>query len=290
MIYAIGIDLGGTKIEGVLLQDGKVVRGLKFPTEARLGKKKVLDNILQVISFLDDGKVKIIGIGTPGFVDKKDKIFSIRNIPGLIGFDIVRFLKNKTKKEVSIHNDAKCFAYAEHKLGSGKGHKNMVGVVIGTGIGYGLIIDAKLYEGNDHGASELGHTVISDKKDRCSCGNQGDFESLCSGPNLLKRHNAIKGIKKLSSVEDIFRSKNKRSKAFVDESLEYMAKGIANVVNLLDPGIIVLGGGISKLNIHKDLNKRFRKYTNKISAGNKIVKASLGHSGAIGAALLSVQK
>jgi len=290
MGYTIGIDIGGTKIAGVLVTEkGKIQKCTILPTEANKGRKRIVENIIKVINYLDNGKIQKIGIGTPGFIDKKNKLVLIKNIPSLTGFDLANTLKNKTGKKVSIHNDAKCFAVAEHRLGAGKGYKNMVGFIIGTGIGAGIIINNQLYEGTSYGASEIGHTIISDKSDKCSCGNHGDLESLCSGPNIVKRHNSIKGIKRMKSPKDIFSSRDIKTKKFVDETLDYLAKGIANIVNILDPGIIVIGGGLSHLPIFKEINKRFKKYTNANSAKSNIIeKNHLGdYSGAIGAALLS---
>ncbi len=284
MKQVIGIDLGGTKIEGVLAsEDCRILKRIRIPTEASKAREKVLGNICRVIDSLFNSNVSAIGLSVPG----NPHLFRIGdpNIPSLIGFDLAKFLKGKYKCPVIVDNDSNCFALAEHAFGAGKGARNMIGVVIGTGIGSGIIVEGRLYYGFSGGSGEAGHMILDPSGQKCNCGNKGDFESWCAGPYIVKRYEAHGG-KKGMTVEQVFRSRDKVAKKTIAETYEKLAAGFANIINILNPDIIVVGGGVSdsldcaviermaKKSVFPSLRKHVRIVKNKLGAS----------SGAIGAA------
>jgi predicted NBD/HSP70 family sugar kinase len=285
----IGIDLGGTKIEGILVDSsGKIIDKKRLPTESKRSLKFTLDNLLSVIKYLSNGKIHGVGIGTPGFV-VNGKLTLIKNVPNLMNYDLKHWLiKHTGCKNVEIENDANCFALAEYRFGAGKGTENMVGVIIGTGLGGGIIIKNKLYSGTIGGAGEIGHTTLVPNGEPCTCGGNGHFEAYCSGTGITRRYISAKGKIIDPNPSLIFSSKEKIAKEISDETIEYLAMGLSNLIMTLNPEMIVLGGGVSNINFYSDLNKRIKKYLNPAHYGCvNIVKNVLGDSsGVLGAAAL----
>ena len=170
-------------------------------------------------------------------------------------------------------------------MGAGKKTINIIGLIIGTGVGSGIIINKKLYTGQGY-AGEIGHTIIDPSGLKCSCGNIGDVESWVSGPNIVKRYNLLGGKLKNPTPKEIFKSKEKAARITIDITLEKLAVALANLINTLDPDLIILGGGLSNQPIYKELNKRIKKYTRNPQPC-KIVKNKLGDAaGTLGAAFL----
>jgi len=291
MRYSIGIDIGGTKIDGILANEkGKILKRYRIKTQANKSKKEIINNIIKVIKKLKTRKIEGIGIGIAGVIDKRGKILFDPNIKNLEGINIIKELKKKLNHKFYITNDANCFALAESKFGAGKKAKNIVGVTFGTGIGNGIIINKKLYVGTHGGAGEFGHSIINPKGLRCKCGLRGDFESFCSGPAIVKRYYKAGGKIKNADPKNIFNSNDKIAKKVMKETYEYLGMGLANIVNALDPDLIVLGGSVSNLNFYKEVNKAVRKYANKgVAKKVKIVKHKLMDSGALGAAAFVFQ-
>lgn len=289
MKYAIGIDLGGTKIDGVLVNDsGKIIKKCRILTEAKKGRKTVINNILNVINQLSTRNISGIGIGIPG-IAKNGKIIFIPNVP-LLNINLKNILERKLKNMVFVENDANCFALAEFMFGACKNKKlkEMVGLIIGTGIGAGIIINKRLYTGSFGGAGELGHNIIdSASRFKCSCGNSGDLESLCSGPSIIRRYKKLKGRIKNPDAEIILKSNENIARQVTKQTYEYLGIGIANIVNTLNPDLIVLGGGVSKSLSLKHISKEVKKYAVPVLARHvKFVKAKVHDPGAIGAACL----
>ncbi len=294
MKNAIGLDIGGTKIEGILMSEkGRIISSFRTPTQSDKSRKIILSNIIKTIAILKTkNKISGIGIGIPG-VEKNGRIIAMPNIKKLIGVDIKRLIENKFKTKVYLENDAKCFALAEHKFGAAKNYKNSVGLILGTGIGSGIMINNGLYKGNGY-AGSFGHTTIeANSKLRCNCGKYGHFEAFCSGPSIVKRYKLAKGRLKGSDTEiinHIFSSNGKIEAKIRKETMKYLAIGIANIIRALNPEIIVLGGGLSNLNFYKELKNKTKKYVSRhIKNSVKIIKNKLGdNSGAIGAAGLAL--
>lgn len=291
MRYSIGIDIGGTKIDGILAnENGKVLKRYRIKTQAHKSKAVIINNIIEVIKKLKTGKIEGIGIGVAGVIDEKGSILFNPNIKNLEGVNIIKDLKKKLNHKFYITNDANCFALGESLFGAGKKAKNIVGVTFGTGIGNGIIINKKLYTGSHGGAGEFGHSIINPDGLKCKCGLKGDFESFCSGPSIVKRYYKAGGKIKNTDPKKIFNSDEEIAKKIMKETYKYLGIGLANIINALDPDLIVLGGKVSNLDFYKEVNKQVKKYANKgVSKKVKVVKHKLIDSGALGAAALVFQ-
>ncbi|MBU1201019.1 MAG: ROK family protein [Nanoarchaeota archaeon] len=280
MKLRLGVDVGGTKIEGALVsENGVAVKRLRVPTNSSSGRKAVLDNILFVIKSLDNSTVKSVGLGIAGVIDKNGFLQESPNIQCLEGLNVSKELEKLLGKPVFQENDANCFALAEQRFGAAKGCKDVVGLIIGTGIGAGLIFNGEIYRGVDGCAGEVGRMVIDSSSNLT-------FEDLCSGHGIVRRYKALGGKMKNPNPRNIFSSKEKAAKIAVNDTYKYLGIGIANLLNILDPEIIVLGGGVSNLSFYQKLRVEVKKHS--INSKNVIlVKNKLGDSsGVIGAAFL----
>lgn len=287
MRYAIGIDLGGTKLEGVLVSErGKIVRRERLLTEAEKGRKVVLHHILKIIQDLMRKDVVGIGMGIPGRFDKSGKIIFMPNIRCLIGFRLQEFLRKKTRLPVSIQNDSCCFALAEHLFGAGRNSTNMIGIVIGTGIGSGLILDDKMYLGSRGLAGEIGHVVLKPLHL-----GRVEIETDCSGKHMTRKYVQAGGTIVHPGPKKIYMSKEAVARQVIGESIDLLAREIAILVTALDLDLVVLGGGVSNLPIYDALNKRVNGYVYEPLRNRvKVVKNRLGDSaGVIGASMLAFQ-
>ncbi len=309
--YVIGLDIGGTKIEGILARAAagsslpKVIKKIRLPTEAAAGRNRVLHNIVAAITSLYDyGKQNVsgfrlrgIGIGTAGFL-KNSRMEMVPNIPCLKGVrlrDILsrQLLQRKINAPLYIENDSICFALAEFMFGAAKGCKDVIGVIVGTGIGGGLILDGKIYRGRDGGAGHIGHTTVDPNGPMCGCGQKGHFESWCSGKYITKRYVAAGGKIKNPDPRKIFHSKEAVAGKIMSETYDKFGIAFANLINIFNPEIIVLGGGVSNLpqQFYRKINAAAKKYAYPaFSANVKIVKNRLGDSaGVFGAAALALK-
>ena len=250
--YIIGIDLGGTKIAAALADTkGKILNKITIPTQAKKGPKTVLANVKKAIrlAMSKHGRIGKIGVSAAGPIDYKTG--AIKNPPNL-PFKILNLkqeLRKAFKVPVYIENDANAAALAELKYGAGKSCKNFIFVTISTGIGGGIIIDKKLYRGVDGSAGEIGHMVIDKNGKRCGCGMPGDLEVLGSGrafkPSPIK-------------VEKAARSGKSWAKKEIDKVARNLGLGFAGIINIFNPEMIIVGGGVS--NLGELLLKPLRKY------------------------------
>jgi glucokinase len=248
----IGIDLGGTKIAGGLVKDGKVIKRIIAPTGADKGRKHVLAQLRMIIGALSEGqRIKGVGIGVPGTF-RGTRIVEMANIPCLKGVDF----RTLTKAKLVVTNDARCFALAEHRFGAGKGTKHMIGITLGTGVGTGIIIDGKVYAGAGD-AGDGGHTIHNLMLESYAFGS-GDWEEVISGRGMVLRHKARGG--KEDHPKSIWFSKSRAAAQTREETLRLTTIFIANLCRTLDPEIVVLGGGISNLPLTVEINKRLPRY------------------------------
>ena len=294
MKHAIGIDLGGTKIEGVIAgDDGNIIYSVRGMTESNKSREVVVDNIYTVINkLLNEGEKKGlsiagIGIGVPGPVPPGNKLTMLPNISCLEGINLQSQIKNKFGKKVVCDNDANCFALAEAMYGAGKNNKVVAGIIWGTGIGGGIVINKKVYSGAGGLAGELGHTVVKpDAKVKCGCGHYGDIESFCSAPNLVKYYQLYGGKNKNADSKYIMACKDSVAKKVAEQAINYLSMCIAFTVNLLNADVIVLGGGISNSSHYKRINQVTDMYVAPALRDTyKIVKHKIGDSaGVLGAA------
>jgi predicted NBD/HSP70 family sugar kinase len=279
MRYAIGIDLGGTKIEGALVDEkGRVLKRFRVMTEASKGRQTVLKNILKVIDSLISKNIAGVGVGIPGRA-QRGRITFMPNIKALEGFQLTGFLEKTTGKRVILQNDSECFALAEHMFGAGRKAQNMIGVIIGTGIGSGIIINGRIYSGSRGYAGEIGHIILE----------RGDVESYSSGKSIARRYTELGGRVARPDPAKIYASKERVAGKVIEEALDTLAKTIAALATALDLNIAVLGGGISNLPIYDKLNRKVDGYLYCPLKGKvKVVKNKLGDSaGVIGAAALA---
>jgi glucokinase len=302
------LDVGGTKILGAALDpDGAVRHRLRLPTPA--GRDGVRAAILDVVDQLVDeaGSPLAIGVGLPGLVDRKGVLRYGPNVPGVLTLDLTAELEQRYQVPVAIDNDASCAAMAEHRLGAARGYHHVVLATQGTGIGGGLIIDDQLVRGANGFAGEPGHLVIDPAGPRCACGTDGCWEAYASGAGLvnitrrfLERGQAT-GIVARAGSPDRLRGEHVAvaladgdpdAAAVVDEFASWVALGLGNLVTLLDPDLIVLGGGLTALS-DQFLHLVADRLPAAVLGGDHrpavpVVAAQLGpEAGAVGAALLA---
>lgn len=314
-MYRIGIDLGGINIAcGLVTEEGKMTLKNSRPTWSK-GKKAtdvaavMCDTALELIKSagITEDDVVSIGIGIPGAVDR-DRGFVIRtaNVP-LDGFDLAVFFKKYTKIPIKLDNDANCAALGEALAGAGKGRKTSLTVTLGTGVGGGIIIDGKIYSGFNFAGGEMGHMVTHVGGRKCGCGRRGCFETYASATAIIrdtkaaaKKHPESKimelckgDIKKISgrTVFDARDLGDEVAKSVIDNYIKELGEGIVNYINIFQPEILMLGGGIA--NQGEKLLVPLRKFVFERSYGanliprTEIVCATLGNdAGIIGAALL----
>lgn len=290
----IGIDIGGTKIRGGLLDTKfRVIKVIEQPTEANKTRQVVLGNIYKVIDKLNGNKVKGIGMASRGVIDHSQGVIKeVDKMPkDFPGIKLCQLVTHKYKKPSYVDNDVNCFTLAEGTLGVGQGYPTVVGITLGTGIGGGLLIDGKIYRGASGGAGEFGKTIIDIAWYRKSQGVWGRFEDLASGTGMDNLYK-LKTGKQVGSKEvefSMYRG-NKKAAEVIADMTHYLAVGLANVIQSVNPHIIVMGGGVGKVRALVDpAIKLIPKYVvYKQMSDIPIKYAELGpHAGLMGAALLN---
>lgn len=287
-MHKIGIDLGGTKIEGLLLDTSlNVVKRIRNPTPQN-NYQKIIKEISSLVNDLSKNINDFtIGICTPGTISKKTGLLKNSNTQCLIGKPIKEDLEQILGTSILLENDANCFAISEATIGAAKNYSLVFGVIMGTGVGGGIVINKKIHHGRTNIAGEWGHHILHQNGNKCYCGKQGCVETYISGPALERRWNEITGKKE--SLPDI--TKNCNSTHFSQwkqEFLDNFGTGLANVIDILDPDVIVLGGGLSNIEFlySEGIKNVYQKVFNDL-VDTPILKNSLGDSGGVfGAALL----
>ena len=289
-MHKIGIDLGGTKIEGILLDEKyNTIQRKRIETRQENGYDSIVQSIISLINELrakTDEKTSV-GICTPGVTGADSGLIKNSNTQCLIGMPLKNDLENVLGFEIVMENDANCFALAESVLGSAKGHDVVFGVIIGTGVGGGIVINGTLHKGRTNIAGEWGHHTLHPNGNECYCGKQGCVETYISGPALEKRWFEITGKKESlqSIVQDL---SDEKAKQWKKEFLENFGTGLANVIDILDPDIIILGGGVSNIPFLYDQGKKAvydKVFSDSIET--PILKNSLGDSAGVFGACIS---
>jgi fructokinase len=286
----IGIDLGGTKIEGILTDENyKTITRKRIPTNQDKGYNYILESIKNLIlELVQESNDKVsIGICTPGALSLGTGLIKNSNTQCLIGKDLQNDLKNILHYNVSIENDANCFALAEAKLGAGKNSNLVFGIIMGTGVGGGIIIDGKIHHGRTNIAGEWGHHCLHPEGNICYCGNKGCVETYISGPALEKKWSNLTNQNQL--LPEIIKSSDNPNflnwkRSFLDD----FGLSLANVIDILDPDMIILGGGVSNIDFLYDEGKNsiYEKVFSDI-VDTPITKNELGDSaGVFGACML----
>lgn len=312
----IGIDIGGTNVKiGLVTKLGRLVASLSFKTKAPRTyeslEKEMLDNIYLLCQRekIDYSSIEGIGIGVPGTANSSKGIVLKASNLGWFGVNLAEKFSLASGKTVKVDNDANCAAIAEQKFGGAQNCKNAVFVTLGTGIGTGLIINGKIYEGNGGIAGECGHMVIVKDGDACPCGNKGCWERYASASALTRRTEQMAKmhleskmvgiIAKYGSASaitafDAARQNDTVAKQLVEEYIDYVALGMINLIQILHPEVIIVGGGVSNEgnDFIQPLNAKVNKFIidNKMFPQVEIKKAILGNTaGMIGAAGLVME-
>jgi len=310
---AIGVDIGGTFIKYALVDSTGKVTGLDKIKVDKDNPDKTLSilssNILKLIKKYK-AKVNGIGVGIPGILEN-GKILDITNLPKWRLLNVSNIITKKTKIKTYVSNDANVAALGEAIFGSAKGVKDVIMLTLGTGVGGGLILNSKLYEGNKGQGAELGHMTIDVNGLKCPCGRRGCVEMYCSATALT--NNAKEEMKKNkkslmwklvnndinkvdASIPFIAEAKHDASaKKVIDKYIFYLGESILDYIDIFRPEIIILGGGVSKQK--KNLTDKVVKYLEKYNYGIKgaakvkITTPKLGYeAGVIGAASLIFNK
>lgn len=290
----IGIDLGGTKIEGILLdEEGNVLERKRIPTNRERGYKPILESIANLIEELNkSGSSATIGICTPGSISPKTGRLRNSNTVCLIDQPIKEDLETILKQDVFIENDANCFAFAEAVIGSAKEYSSVFGVIMGTGVGGGIVINNKIFHGRMHIAGEWGHTALVPNGRECYCGLKGCVETEISGPSLERSWEERTGKKMpLKSISNLFNNPQNLGPEILEwktRFLEYFGIALGNVITLIDPEAVVLGGGVSNIPfLYTEGFEAVKKHVFSEFMDTPILKNTLGDSaGVFGAAYL----
>tara|TARA_Y100000034_G_scaffold109178_1_gene140172 strand:- start:3860 stop:4732 length:873 start_codon:yes stop_codon:yes gene_type:complete len=287
MSYIVGIDFGGTKINTILMNEkGKILKKIKVKTGNK--RKQTIKKIIKNIDKISLRKqVKGIGIGVPGILDeKRERILNLPNITGWKNINLKKIIENKTGKKVLMENDANCTALAEFLFGHGKKVKNLACLTIGTGLGGGIIINKKIYIGKGN-AAEFGHITIEPQGIKCNCGNYGCLEEYISGRGIERIAKKLDLNKNVYEIYKLAKKGDKKALKVYEIVGKYLGIGISNIIMVLDPDLIVMGGGISNSgNIL--LNPTIKEVKKRVffkPCPIKLIKLE-GDAGAIGAASL----
>ncbi len=293
--FRVGVDLGGTKIEGIVLDaGGREIFRRRIATEQQHGYQHILRRIHSLHDELAaniEGKPHTFGIGTPGAISPRTGLLKNSNTVCLNGQPLKTDLEKLLGRKIEIQNDANCFALAEALHGAGRGKKMVFGVIMGTGCGGGLVYRGEVITGPQAIAGEWGHTSIDPNGPACYCGQRGCMETLISGGGLEARYAEKFGEKKsLKQIVEEYRAAQPRAGEFMQTFFRHFGRGLANVIDVLDPDIVVLGGGVSNIaEIYTHGVAEVAKCVFSDCLETPIVQHQLGDSaGVIGAALVGV--
>lgn len=294
-MFRIGIDLGGTKIEGVLLDPAGVeVFRKRIPTEREQGYEHILRRIKSVhdeLLAIAGKNPTTFGIGTPGAISPRTGLMKNSNTVCMNGMPVKGDLEKLLGRKIEIQNDANCFAMAEALLGAGRGHKLVFGVIIGTGCGGGIVHKGEVLTGPQAIAGEWGHMGIDPHGPPCYCGHRGCTETFISGGGLENRYAEKFGVKKsLKEIEKDFFGGEPPAVEFMQSFFDRFGRALANLIDILDPDVVVLGGGVSNFSaVYTEGVAQVKKYVFTDQFETPIVKNQLGDSaGVFGAALVGV--
>jgi len=295
-----GIDLGGTKIEGVILKsknDPEVLIRERIPTNSHKGYDHILNQVKILVDSIKDktGETpKRIGIGTPGSIEPDTGLLKNCNSTSLNQKPFLADIQKKLAVPVSIANDANCFALAEANIGAAKlvdpNASVVFGVIMGTGVGGGVVVEGRPISGHHGIGGEWGHNYLDASGGMCYCGKTGCVETVIAGPALEKYYESISGqTLKLKDIYSRHQSgADENAKKTMNRLIHFFALGLSNVVNILDPDVIVIGGGVGNIDLlYSEGVKAMGEFVFNPTFSTKIVKPTLGDSaGVFGAAYL----
>ena len=313
-MYWLGIDLGGTNIAtGVVDENYNIIgRGKVKTNRAGRTPDDIADDMAKAVFMaiedagIDKSEIVAMGIGSPGSIVPETGTVAVANNLGFKNLPLCQMLKDRTGFDFYIENDANAAAYGELLAGAGRGKKNFVAITLGTGVGGGIIIDGKIFSGFNHAGGEVGHTVIVQNGEQCACGRQGCWEAYASATALIRQTKfamiidptsvmwemagTIENVNGLTAF-DAMRRGDETAKKVVDQYIEYIAVGLVNMINIFQPEVICIGGGVSKEGdtLIKPIKSfaRLDRYSKNVAMQTEIKTAELGNdAGIIGAAFL----
>ncbi|MFW6035160.1 MAG: ROK family protein [Halothermotrichaceae bacterium] len=312
--YYIGVDLGGTKIYTALADEtGKVLAKIKLLTESNRGIDKVFENIVESINIvikdadIDRSSVRRIGVGSPGPLNIDEGIiYTAPNLENWVNIKIVKILEDKTGIPVLLENDANAAALGEKWFGAGKEANNMLYMTVSTGIGGGIIVNKKIYHGSSDTAGEVGHMIIKPDGPTCGCGNPGCLETFASGTAVARKGRQV--LHKSTILQELSKGNpDNIDGALVAQAAElgdfeaqkiwreegyYLGIGLANLINIFNFDMILLGGGVmNSWELFADeMFKNIKKYAFESTYSQAVIKkAALGSEvGVIGAVAVAM--
>lgn len=315
-MYRLGIDLGGTNIvAGVVDKNYKIVAKAECKTAVPRPEADICDSMAEVAvkavenAKIDMDSIKSIGIGVPGAINPETGMVEYSANLFFHNWEIVKMMQERLNKKIVVENDANAAAYGEYLAGAAKGAKNALVITLGTGVGAGIIIDGKIYSGSNYAGAEMGHMVIVKDGKECACGRHGCWEAYASATGLINFTkdailrekpdysymlkicdgdiNNVNGMTAFKAM----REGDELGKQVVDTYISYLSCGLVNAINIFQPDVLCLGGGIS--NEGEKLlaplrtiieRERYTKHNNKQTI---LCKCTLGNdAGIIGAAFL----
>ena len=301
----LGIDVGGTNIKlGVTNAQGRIILRTNLVTRSYVrDRNRLIRALVKCVQALmaENGlscrQFKGIGIGLPGLVDPvRGMVNFLPNIPGWRNVALKKILQQKLKIPVYLENDVNMITLGEWKFGAGKGYQNLICMTLGTGVGGGLILNNQLYRGEGFVAGELGHIPINEDGPACNCGGYACFERYVGNQQLFRRLEKIFGRKGMVTQDAFYLAiqGDQRAIKFWQETATHIGNALTGVVNVLNPPLIVIGGGVANNAkfLFPTIKKVIQKRAMKVQAAMvKIVRAKLGDdAGIIGARVLVKEK
>lgn len=264
MNYYIGIDVGGTFVKaGIVDENGNIVADGKIASECDKGGNKLAENaatlVMRLLEKSGISKDQIVGagMGFPGFIDSKNGIVVYSNNVRLSDFPVVEIMQAKLGLKVKVANDANVAALGEKMFGAGKEYNDMVMITLGTGVGAGIIVDGKLFEGNRSAGAEIGHMLLVHGGEQCTCGRKGCFEAYSSATALIRdTRRAMQNHKdslmwEIGSIDNVtgktpfdYAKNDKYAAEVVNNYIEMLGSALTDIANIFRPEAIIIGGGV----------------------------------------------
>ena len=276
MRFVLGIDVGGTNlVVGCVAENGTALHGLTTePTHAEAGASDVVDRLVamarrcleETCRVVPGAEIVGVGAGAPGPLDIRRGIVLLTPNLGWVNFPLRQIIRDRLELPAALDNDANCAVLGEWWVGAARGTRHAIGITIGTGIGGGLILDGRLYHGASGVAGEIGHTTIDTEGRRCKCGNYGCLEAYASGPNIALR--AVEAIEAgaetrlpelvggrldritAQTVYEAARAGDELALEVVNDTARFLGTGIANLLNVFNPEVVVVCGGVTLAGDH----------------------------------------
>lgn len=314
-MYSIGVDLGGTNISaGLTDENGRILYKKSVPTKRERNHYEIIKDMAGLcVSLAEEYGINIddvetVGIGSPGMTDSQNAVLLYSNNLNFRNVDLRNEMRKYLSLPVFLDNDANCAAFGESICGAAAGYKNSVTITLGTGIGGGIIINNKIYSGSFFGGGEIGHIVVKSGGEKCSCGRHGCWEAYASATALIRSSKiaaeknkdsllfkAVDGNLELIDAKlpfDMAKKGDETSKAVIEEYIAYLAEGLTNIINIFQPEVVAVGGGICAQGDYllKPLIKLVERDVYGGVLKTKILRAALGNdAGIVGAAMLGIK-